>query len=221
MFNVTSNIRQVLSFTDRLSSQYAFAVASALTDTVKVVQRAMPDAAAQDLQEPTRFTRAGFYIVPARKDRLVASVGIKDKQAQYLRYQVDGGRRAPLRKALRLPSEVQLDASGNMPAGLVRQLVARAKANKRATKTQAQRFGVSQALDLFYGEPGEGRPAGIYKRVVLSATRHQLIPIVVFPKQSAQYKPRFKFRERAQSLVAATFEPALRKAWARAMATAR
>lgn len=221
MFNVTSNIRQVLSITERLSSQYAFAVASALTATVKAVQKEMPAAVAQDLDRPTAFTKAGFFIVPARKDRLTAVVGVKDRQAQYLRYQVDGGRRAPLRKALRLPSEVQLDASGNMPAGLVRQLVARAKANKRATKTQAQRFGVSQALDLFYGEPGDGRPAGIYKRVVLSATRQQLVPMVVFPQRPANYEPRFKFRERAQALVASTFEPELRKAWARAQATAR
>lgn len=219
--SVKSNIREVLGFTDRLSRQYEFAVASALTDTVKQARDAMPRALDQALDQPTAFTKRGFFITPARKDRLVAVVGAKDKQASYLRYQVEGGSRRPTRKALRLPSEVKLDQSGNVPPGLIRQLIARAQANKRATKTQAARFGVSQELDLFYGEPGDGRPAGIYKRVVLGTQRHQLVPIIVFPQRSAQYEPRFDFRGVAGRVVAAAFKPALVKAWARAKATAR
>jgi len=117
---------------------------------------------------------------------------------------------------------VQLNQYGNIPAGLIRQLVARAKAGKRATKTQARRFGVSQQLDLFYGEPGDGRPAGIYKRIVISSTRHQLVPIVVFPKQSARYttKP-FDFYAFSQRITLREFGPALDRAWRLALATAK
>lgn len=221
VISVKSNIREVLGFTDRLSKQYEFAVANALTQTAKHVRDAMPPALEQALDDPTPFTKNGFFITPARKDRLVAVVGAKDKQASYLRYQVDGGTRPPSKTALRLPSQVKLDQYGNVPAGLIRQLVARAQANKRATKTQAARFGVSQELDLFYGEPGDGRPAGIYKRVVLGTQRHQLVPIIVFPKRSAQYERRFDFRGVAGRVVARTFKPELIKAWARAKATAR
>lgn len=221
MISVKDNVREVLAFTDRLSAQYEFAVASALTRSVKTVREAMPAEVEKALDKPTPYTKAGFYFTPAQKQRLTAVVGVKDRQAQYLDYQVDGGARAPARRALRLPSQVQLNAYGNLPAGLIRQLVARAKAGKRATKTQAARFGVSQELDLFYGEPGDGRPAGIYKRVVINATKHQLIPLVVFPKQAAQYERRFDFRGRARAIVLATFEPALRQAWAKAKATAR
>ena len=221
MLNVTDNVREVIGWTDRLSQQLPFAVALALTQTVKAARDAMPAEAERSLDKPTPFTRGGFYFTPARKDRLTAAVGVKDKQAAYLVYQVDGGRRAPAKRALRLPSVVELNSYGNLPAGLIRQLVARAKANKRATKTQAARFGVSQGLDLFYGEPGDGRPAGIYKRVVISATRHQLVPIVVFPQREAVYEKRFDFRGKARAVAESVFEPELRKAWARAKATAR
>jgi hypothetical protein len=221
VISVKTNINEVLRFTDRLSKQYEFAVASALTEVVKTVRDAMPAAVDEDLDKPTRFTRQGFAIVPARKDKLTASVVVKAKQAQYLSYQVEGGQRAPAKTALRLPAQVQLDAYGNVPAGLIRQLVARAKANKRVTKTQGQRFGVSQQLDLFYGDPADGRPAGIYKRVVISATKHQLVPIIVFPKQSARYEKRFDFHGRAGRIVNAQFERILRAAWVRAKATAR
>lgn len=221
MLSVKSNIDEVLRFTDRFHRQFPFAVASALTASVKAAQQAMPAELEHDLDDPTPFTKGGFYITPARKDTLVAAVGVKDRQAEYLRYQVEGGARAPKRKALRLPTAVELNQYGNVPAGLIRQLVARAKAGKRATKTQARRFGVSQQVDLFYGEPGDGRPAGIYKRVPISSTVHRLVPLIVFPKRSARYEKRFDFHETARRVVLKTFEPALRSAWARALATAR
>jgi hypothetical protein len=219
MLSVTSNIDDVLRFTDRFNRNYPFAVASALTASVKAAQRAMPAAVERDLEDPTAFTKGGFYIVPARKDNLVAAVGVKDKQAEYLRYQVEGGSRKPKRRALRLPTAVDLDAHGNVPSGLIRQLVTRARAGKRATKAQARRFGVSQQVDLFYGDPGDDRPAGIYKRVAISSTQHRLIPLIVFPQQEAKYKPRFDFRGAAKREVLLAFGPALRRSWAQAIAS--
>jgi len=219
--DLSSNIAEVLGFTDRLNRQYPFAVAKALTDTARAVHRLMPAEAERDLDNPTPYTKAGFFFTPARKDTLEAVVGVKDRQAEYLFYQVEGGSRAPKKKALRLPSVVQLNPYGNVPAGLIRQLVARAQAGKRSTRTQARRFGVSQSLDLFYGEPGDGRPAGIYKRVALSATRHQLVPVIVFPKQSAKYEKRFDFHDVARRTALREFGPALERSWKQALATAR
>ena len=219
--DLSDNIDDVLGWTARLNPQFEFAAAKALTDTVRQVQQGMPAQAEADLDKPVAFTKSGFYIVPARKDRLVAEVGAKDRQAQYLWWQVEGGARAPQRKALRLPSVVQLNEHGNVPAGLIRQLVARAKAGKRATRTQARRFGVSQELDLFYGEPGDGRPAGIYKRVVLSATKHRLIPIIVFPQQSARYTKRLDFYGFSGRVFDRNFDRNLDAAHRLAQATAR
>lgn len=64
-------------------------------------------------------------------------VGVKDRQAQYLACQGEGGTRAPARQALRLPSVVDRNESGNLPAGLIRQLVARAGAGRRAPGRQS------------------------------------------------------------------------------------
>jgi hypothetical protein len=221
--NVSHNIGEVLGFVNRLHKQAPFAIAKALTDTVRDVQAVMPAEVNKTSEGgAVEFTKRGFFTTPARKGSLSATVGAKDKQAQYLRFQIEGGRRQPARQALRLPSVVQLTEQGNLPAGLIRQLVARAKAGKRATRTQSRRFGVSQALDLFYGEPGDGRPAGIYKRVVLSATRHQLIPIIVFPKQDAAYTKRpFDFYGIAKRVALQRFDANLDRAWRLALATAR
>lgn len=219
--DLSSTIPSVIRGTDRFSSQVPFAVASALTATVKAVQAAVPSMLEADLDRPTDFTKRGAFIQPARKDRLQASVGIMPLQAEYLRYQVEGGRRAPKRQALRLPGLLQLDDHGNMPSGTVRRLIARARAGKRTTKAQARLTGVSTQLDLFYGEPGDGRPAGIYKRVVVDATTHRLIPVVVMPKRDAQYQPRFAFHGRARAIVVDEFEQQLAASWRRALATAR
>lgn len=222
MISVKDNIREVMSFTDRLGSQYRFAVAKALTDTAREAAREdLPQQAERDLDNPTPFTKQGFFFTPARKENLTAVVGAKDRQSTYLHYQVRGGSRRPKRKALRLPSEVELNPFGNMPKGLVAQLIRRAQEGKRATKTQSARFGVSQKVDLFYGDPGDERPPGIYKRVPLPGNRNRLVPIVVFPEQPARYSPRFDFVGAVQRAVRTRFVPNLRRAVALARATAR
>jgi hypothetical protein len=222
MLSVRDNVAEVLSFTDRLSRQYEFAVASALTDTARTVAQAMPAEVNRVFEGgAVPFTRQAFFFQRADKARLTAVVGIKRLQAEYLAYQVQGGERRPKRQALRLPGDVDKTAQGNLPAGAIARLVARAKSGKRTTKGMAKRYGVSSGLDLFYGEPGDGRPAGIYKRVVISKDRTQLIPVVVFPKVSARYEARFDFYGIARRKALASFEPALVKAWAKAKATAR
>jgi hypothetical protein len=218
---VTSNIGMVLADSRQLQKQARFAVAKALSDTVRDAQAAMPQAAESSLQRPTQFTKRGFYYERATKERLIAAVGIKPIQAEYLRYQVDGGVRVPRNVALRLPAVVDLTPEGNLPAGTIRTLIQRARAGRRATAKQAKRFGVSSQLDLFYGEPGDGRPAGIYKRVVISKDRHQLVPIVLFPRKSARYTKRFDFHGVAERVVRDRFTDHLEAAWRLALATAR
>ncbi len=221
MFTISHTIDRELGFLARLHTQFPFAVAASITDTLKDVQRELPGELERDLDNPTPFTKRGTYVKPARKDRLVGEVGFMPRQSAYLQWQVYGGLRAPRLKALRLPSVVERNEFGNLPAGLIRQLVARAKAGRRATRGQARRFGVSSELDLFYGEPGDDRPAGIYKRVVVSDTEHRLIPIVVFPKVSARYAARFDFHRIAVRVVDRRFAANLARRWDQAIATAR
>lgn len=220
-FNVTSNVDQVLGFTARIHPQFRFALSLGMNNVMRKAREGAVSLLDREIDKPTPFTRGGFFLLPARKDRLTATLGIKDKQAEYMVYQVKGGSRAPKSVALRLPATVQLNDYGNLPAGVIKQLIARAQAGKRATKSQSRRFGVSKELDLFYGEPGDGRPAGIYKRVVISATRHQLVPLVVFPRRSARYSKRYDFFGAVDAIVRREFPTEVRAAWQRAIATAK
>lgn len=215
------SVEAAISHARKLHPQFRFAAAKALTASVVAARNAMPGEIDSVLDRPTTFTKNGFFIQAARKDTLEASVGVKDRQAEYLQYQVEGGDRAPKRKALRLPSDVQLDGAGNLPAGTIARLVQRAQAGKRATKAQGRRFGVSTQVDLFYGEPGDGRPAGIYKRVPLGDGRTRLVPVVVFPRTSARYTKRFDFHGVAERIVTRSFSVELDRAWEVALASAR
>lgn len=222
VLNLTHNVQEVLGFTARFDSQYRFAVAKSLTDVARAAAAVMPAEVKRDLEEPTPFTLRGFFSTRADKAKLQAEVGVKDLQAQYLRYQIEGGQRRPKKKALRLPADVQLDSFGNMPKGLVANLIARARSGKRATKAQSAKFGVSRKVDLFYGEPnGTGQPAGIYKRVHAGTKVERLVPVVVFPQRVAKYRKRFDFYAVAERTVQREFKPILLKAWAQAKATAR
>lgn len=219
--DLTGNLAQVIGSAAKLHPQFQFAAAKALTDTMRAVREAMPAEVESALDRPTSFTKSGFFMQGANKAKLEASVGIKDRQAEYLKYQVEGGNRAPKRQALRLPAVVQLDGAGNLPAGTIRRLIERARAGKRATKAQGRRFGVSAQVDLFYGEPGDGRPAGIYKRVPMGDGRQRLVPIVVFPRQEARYERRFDFYGYAERIVTRTFSVTFESAWAEAIRTSR
>lgn len=220
-FNVTSNINDVLGYTARIHPQFRFALSLGMNTTMRKGRDSALSTLDRSIDKPTPFTRGGFFLLPARKDRLSATLGIKDKQAEYMVYQVQGGSRSPKNVALRLPAAAQLNEYGNLPAGLIKQLIARAGKGKRATKSQSKRFGVSQELDLFYGDPGDGRPAGIYKRVVISATRHQLVPLVVFPRRRASYSKRYDFVGSVDEIVRREFPTEARSAWRKAIATSR
>ncbi len=221
MISTSSNVDAVISDARRVHPQFQFACAKALTDVVVSIRDAMPAQAEGVFDRPTQFTKQGFFMQRATKAKLEAVVGVKDRQAQYLNYQVEGGARAPARKALRLPGDVELNESGNLPAGLIRKLIQRAKAGKRATKGQASKFGVSSKVDLFYGEPGDGRPAGIYKRLPAGVGKTRLVPVVAMPQQSAKYDRKFDFYAIAQRMAVAQFEPALDRAFEQAIATAK
>ena len=218
MLNLQSNVTQLLGYMARFDSQYRFAVAKALTDTARAAAKGMPQQAEKDLDNPTPYTKAGFYALPARKDNLTAVVGVKDRQAEYLRWQVEGGLQRPKKTRLQLPSSVQVNVYGNIPRGLVKQLVRRAEQGKRVSKKLGIKAGVSTAADLFYGKPkgNAGLPAGLWKR-----ENGRLTPLIVFPEQSARYSKRFVFYGTASAAAQRAFPGAMRSAWEFAKRTAR
>jgi len=220
--NVQSNIDQVIASTLKLHPQYRFAVSLALNKTANKVREHQQNVVLREVfDKPTQWTRNAFYVASANKASLQATVGIRPSQAEYLKYQIFGGNRAPKKMALRLPTEIQLDESGNIPRGAIRKLVERARAGKRLTKGQARKLGVSNRLDLFYGDPTDGRPAGLYKRVNVGTRNESLVPLVVFPKQSAKYKKRYDFYATVEATARREIAPAMQEAWSYALATSK
>ena len=211
------------------AKQVAFATAKALTDTAGQIREAIPSALEQQLDRPTEFTKRGVFVRPARRDNLAAVVGFMDRQAEYLKYQIAGGDRAPNKQRLRLPSNIVLDQFGNLPKDTIARLIAAADSGKfgagvkRRLGVAGRRKGQRNAaqLSLFYGQPKNHPtwPVGIYRRVPGSPGK--LVPVIVFPAQRAHYKPRFKFAELGARIVRQNWQRNFAAAFDLAMRTAR
>jgi hypothetical protein len=114
-------LEQSLSRLER--EQLPFAVSVALNNTATDVRDSFKRTLQRELDRPTPFTLNGTYIQRARKRRLVAEVGMKDRQAAYLEKQLRGGIRVPRRKALVVPSAQRRNKYGNMPRNTVKRLL--------------------------------------------------------------------------------------------------
>ena len=225
--SVTHDLDKLVARIDRIGrDQVPFATAKALTRTAQAAQRAVPAALEQDLDRPTEFTKRGTFIVPARKSNLQAVVGFKDRQAEYMLYQIEGGVRAPKKKALRLPGEVVLNEYGNLPKGTITRLVQAAKSGKYGAVVK-KRLGIGDRrkgagdLDLFYGQPRgfPDLPVGIWRR--MPGKPGKLVPVIVFPRAVAKYRPRFRFHAMVERVVREAFPREFASAFADAMRTAR
>lgn len=209
--------------------QIAFAAAKALTQTGHDVRRAIPAGLQAQLDRPTRFTASetATTVTPARKDNLRAIVAFKPIQAGYLHWQVEGGTRRPERKALRLPSAIGLDAYGNLPRGIIQQLIAVARKESKLAKRKARRVRISNKVEIFYGDPTDvgvkNSPPGIYKIVQHGAKGggSRLIPLIVFPQTTATYRPRLNLERIARPVVERAFPGRFAVALQQAMATAK
>lgn len=200
-------LQQVQDMLGSLEKKARFAASKALTETAKSIRKEIPDALKKSLDRPTPYTasESAMFVKAASRDNLVAEVAFKDKQASYMRFQTEGGVRQPSRKALRLPSAVQLNDYGNLPRGIIAQLIAVARKEEKLGKRKARRIKVSNKVELFYGDPkdvgGHKFPPGIYKIVNLGGGRSQLVPLIVFPAQSAHYRKRVDLEAIARPVV--------------------
>ena len=217
MLTVTHNLTQFKAQLASVGKQERYAMAVALTRTAQAVRDETPARLDRTLDRPTPFTKRGVYVQRATAQKLEAVVGFMDAQAAYLRYQEEGGRRAPARRVIVLPSRIKLDAYGSIPRAEFMRLYLRAKSDKRATRALSRRLGISSKVDLFIGDPGEGRPSGIWQRV---AAGH-LVPIVVFREAAVRYKPRLGWVDWGLKQARARIATEYRRALQAALATAR
>jgi hypothetical protein len=206
----------VRSFDAVFADQIPFALANALTASVRSAQAALEDGVEKAFDRPTPFTRKAFGITPATKNNLVASVFAKSIQADYLMPQVTGGQRefktfeerfaGSAAPQVALPGKgAQLDQHGNISKAAIMR-IARDLNSSGTTK----RF--------FKGKPkGGSLPTGIYARV---NDNRKIVPLLVFAS-SASYQQRFDFSAVATEAINRDFEQNLTAAWEQAVATAR
>lgn len=203
------------------AKQARYAASVALNATGKKVADAMPDEIEKAIAEPTPFTRRGVRVLKyANKASLETTVGFMKAQAEYMRWQIDGGARNPGSAGLRLPSAIKVNDFGNIPKGIIGQLIAVARKEGKIGKVKARRIAVSNKVDLFYGDPedkgGKKWPRGIYK-----IANGSLIPLVVFPVTPARYRAIFDFPRIAEGIVMREWSRQFDKALAEALRTAK
>ena len=154
MITVKFDPQPVLRMLDDIQRrQLPFATAKALTQTAKAVQTKLTAEIERAFDRPTPFTKKAIGIKAARKDTLTAEVFVRDIQAKYLKLQIEGGTRRPIKRALLLPANVALNQYGNMPRNLVKRLRGRKdvfSATINGTPGLWQRVGRSVRLLVGY-----------------------------------------------------------------------
>tara|TARA_R110000751_G_scaffold146094_9_gene250005 strand:+ start:10674 stop:11267 length:594 start_codon:yes stop_codon:yes gene_type:complete len=111
---------------DRVAGQLPFATAKALTDTVRLdLKPAAERLIARRLDKPTPFTKRGIAFSGANKQGLIASVFVKDIQAEYLRVQEEGGTTTPKGRAFLIPVGQRRNKYGNMTRNAVKAALAK------------------------------------------------------------------------------------------------
>lgn len=186
-----------------VQKQVAFATAVALTRTAKDAQAATKQAIPRVFDRPIPFTQRAIGITSARKNRLFAEVFAKDRQAEYLAIQEEGGVRRPRpRKPINIPVNIRTNVYGNIPRRAIK---------REAAKPNVFTVGRRDRGDL---------PPGIYRR---SRSRRRSGPpkLLVAFSRVARYRPRFGFKRRVERTVLKVFPRNFNDALRRALATAR
>lgn len=225
--SVQSNIREILPKLDRFTSKQApFAIALALTNTAMAVRKQMNLETTKVFDRPSAFTRRAFLFKKADRVTLTAYVFAKDKQAKYLKAQVqgggrrvkgfekrfaaDGGQDSGVRGQALVPTDkIKRDRYGNVSLSQIKRITA-----DMNTKGSAGRYFIGKPKG---GGKNGGRGHGIYARVNNNTRIEALMVFASTP----QYKKRFDMTAIGRRVVSETFEQNLRNAWARALATAR
>jgi len=204
-----------------MSRQIPFATSKALNETGKRVAAAMPEEIERAIENPTAFTKKGVRVLRyANKNKLEVTVGFMAAQAKYMKYQVEGGVRDPGRAGLKLPAAIQLNQYGNIPRGVIAQLIAVARKEQGLKRATSRKVQVSAKVELFYGDPqergGKTWPRGIYK-----IANGALIPLIIFPQTVARYRPRFDFYGKANQVIEREWQSQFSTALADAIRTAK
>jgi hypothetical protein len=204
--------------------QIPFATAQALTALARSVVVAEQKNEKAILDRPKPFTTGAIGVIGANKQRMEATVFVKDITAAYLTPYQFGGRNVLNSKALLKPVQAvkDLDQFGNLPRSFLRRLKGRSDIFMGAIRTKNglvngvwQRTTVAGAGAAVVGRNGKVRTT----RKGLNTSGH-LVLLVKF-EDAHPVRQYLNWFEVAGRTVAREFNKEMGKALARAIATAR
>lgn len=249
-FNINVDLSGPKKFIEILRTQAPAELAKALTFTAERVQARLREEIAKTFDSPTEYTLNSLRKKTAIASNLTAYVWVKDEAGKggtpairFLGPEIYGGLRGQkgfergLQGAGILPAgwiavpskAVQLDANGNVPRSLYRQVLSQLRVQrvgghesrtggaaddkKKRAKTIARQGG-----EFFAGRPGgkgSKHPLGIWFRQGISFDDHKqsiVSPIFIF-LEKAKYNKRFRFFEVAQEAVDKHFPIEFDRRW--------
>ena len=195
--------------------QMPFAAALGLSMTAKKVAKVEQRMMVRELDRPTPFTIKGVRWQGASKNdfktgRLHSRVYLMDKQAEYLRFQIEGGTRTPKGTAIAVPtSNVKLNRYGNLAGGQGR--IKRLLARKNVFQ------GTIGGVAGIWQRPKRGKRS----RGGSGTIGQSGLKLLVAYECSTQYQPRFDFYGIGERSVRANIGKEMDKAIARALRSAK
>ncbi|WP_312139925.1 hypothetical protein [Stutzerimonas nitrititolerans] len=224
----------------KAEKQVRFATAVALTRTAQLAKGAVEKEMRSVFDRPTRWTLNSLRLIPAKRDRLVARVEMKneaDKSApatKWLNPEIEGGPRPEkasernLRQKGVLPSGrfivpgkgAKLDRFGNMTKGAITKAMSGvggfAEQGYSANATNSRRSRAKGNAKRYFVMRRGGTPIGIAERT----SRSRMHIILAFVRHPT-YSKRLDFYGIGDKVVKRHLKDEFEKAYAKAMRTAR
>lgn len=204
-FSVQSNLDELSKRLTRVQrEQVPFATSMALNTVAGDVANAITVQMSRYLDNPTPFTQKAYQSRPgtfkgvrSTKKRLYVDIIPGAIQAEYLKFQIEGGTRTPKQFAIFVPTALApRNKYGNVPRGRRRKLIA-------------------GEGDFFSAGEREGKTPGIYRR-----RGNRIEPMAMYVQQ-AEYKAIFPIHKIAGGVVKNRFGLRFDQALKRALASAR
>ena len=216
--NFASEIKKIFDEEKRKGKKI---IAMAMNMTAKQVKEELIEEMKKVFDNPTPFTLNSIYIVPAKPDKLIIKIGIKDfagkgtSAAEYLSAQIEGGTRAQKRSEKQLNRQVvgfgtsnyimpgkglKLNKYGNVTQGKMTQILSAISAftetgyNANKTKDSIKKNpNQDKYFVITKGSNSHLKPGVYYRR---GKGGKKIVPVLIFT-DSPRYSKRFHYFELA------------------------
>tara|TARA_Y100000289_G_C3930575_1_gene156189 strand:+ start:4428 stop:5024 length:597 start_codon:yes stop_codon:yes gene_type:complete len=194
--NVTSNVAFVEKRLNKIQKkQIPFATSVAINNTLFGLRKEMGKQVDKKLDRPTPFTKRGFLVDKAKKTKLFGILFMKNKVADYMQYQVDGGIR---KETKMIPVPFKANARLNKYGNIIGKRTGLIKKN-------------SQFIGTINGT------TGVWERT----NKNQRVKLMIGFEGQVNYKPRFPFYKIASKYSGRLFPKNFDRAITKALRTTR